>query len=439
MKTANDYPGRTDSDRLEAAVAAGAGGIVVIPQRCCDTEPERRYWCIDRAILLPENTTVILQNCKIKLSDQCRDNFFRSANCGLGVTDIRPMKNIHIRGEGNCVLEGADRPRATGDSSKQLKNPCPKNPEDVLRLAHWIPPERRAPDKLSFWDIHDYSCGTDAGKETESQWGDWRGIGILLACVEHFSIENLRIVDPHGWGISLENCAHGSVRCVDFEACMARQIDGLIQNSENQDGIDLRNGCHDIQICDITGTTGDDIVALTAVADTKAPFQPSGSLRSTHVMHNDWTRRDPDIHDVIIRNVSGWAKGGCNLIRLLPAGGNIYNVIIDGVIDTEPEGFLEQALEDKMYPNALLLGDGGFYGENLRDGMRCITVSNVISRSARAVCVAGYLSDAAISNVINRNPDGSVIFVERPDGMKNVHTSNLVTVGTKPPIQYRGA
>ena len=30
----------------------------------------------------------------------------------------------------------------------------------------------------------------DAGKEGESQYGDWRGIGILLANVDKFSISN---------------------------------------------------------------------------------------------------------------------------------------------------------------------------------------------------------------------------------------------------------
>ena len=43
-------------------------GIVVIPPRESGIEPERTYWRIDRAILIPENTTVVLQNCKIKLS-----------------------------------------------------------------------------------------------------------------------------------------------------------------------------------------------------------------------------------------------------------------------------------------------------------------------------------------------------------------------------------
>ena len=136
MIDVNTFPGLTDSDVLDNAFQnIGADGIVVIPPRCRDTEPERTYWLIDRAILIPENTTVILRNCRIKLSDRCRDNFFRSANCGFGFPDPKRISNLHIRGEGLCVLEGADHPRATGDGSKILACPCPYDPEDLITIA----------------------------------------------------------------------------------------------------------------------------------------------------------------------------------------------------------------------------------------------------------------------------------------------------------------
>lgn len=422
MVNVNDFFGATDSEIFEKALSALTDdGILIVPPRRQSTEPERGFWLIDRAILLQANTTVILQNCTIKLSDCCRDNFFRSANCGIGIENPMRISNIHIRGEGLCTLMGADHPRATGDGSKKLACPCPKKPEDLVRLADWIPEERRAVDKLDFWDEHDHSYGTDTGKSGASQYGDWRGIGILLANVERFSIENLRIVNSHGWGISCEECADGRIEKIDFDACMAREIDGMLHNSENQDGIDLRNGCHDIIISDITGGTGDDLIALTAIASDT--YRPGGSMKTTHVMHNDWSRRDRNIHDIIISNVAGYSKGGiCFLIRLLPANARIWNVVIDNVIDTSPAGFRAGGV--------LLLGEGdGAYGKNPVDGMRHIAISNVICDSRRAIIVAGYLSDSVISNVVNKNPDASVIDVARPNGMVNVLTSNLCTTG----------
>ena len=238
MRTVNDFAGKTDNDRIDEAIRNRHGDIVVIPPRVSDIEPERDWWLLDRAILLPENTTVLLQNCRIKLSDKCRDNFFRSANCGLGIENPQPIGNIHIRGVGDCVLEGADHPRATGDSSKFIACPCPKN--------------FSGSPNPTFNDFHRHSYGTDGGKEGESENGDWRNIGILMANVHHLSIENIRIVEQHAWAISLENCSFGHLNHIEFKACMTRVIDGAEQNVENQDGINLRNGCHDVIISDIT-------------------------------------------------------------------------------------------------------------------------------------------------------------------------------------------
>lgn len=419
MVNANSFLGINDSEILKDAVKGrDKDGIVLIPPRNSKTDPERDWWLLDSAILLPENTTVILQNCKLKLSDRCRDNFFRSANCGLGIEDPAPISNIHIRGEGICILEGADHPRATGDSSKLLHAPCPHLPEDICRIdADWVPDERKSsPDKVAFWDIHNHSYGTDGAIPEESQYGDWRGIGILLANVSEFSISGLKIVKSHGWGISLEACSNGRVEKIEFDACMHKEIDGMLMNMENQDGIDIRNGCHHIMISDISGQTGDDVIALTAIASPN--YKPGGSLRNTHVMHNDWSRREKDIHDIIIRNVVARSYL-CWVIRLLPAMTRIYNIIIDGVIDTAPNC-------DANF-GTILLGDDGSYGENYKDSLKNITVSNVVCGSKRAVAIAGYMTDSVISNVINRNLNCLAVEVDRKNAIRNVLINNCVS------------
>lgn len=417
MIYANDFIGNNDSEILNNAIKnRDSDGTVVITPRTADGT--RDYWLLDSAILLPENTTVILRNVKIKLSDNCRDNFFRSANCGLGIESPKKIKNIHILGEGFCLLEGADHPRATGDASKIIHAPCPHFAEDICRVADWIPEERRSPDKLDFWDVHNYSYGTDATKPNESQYGDWRGIGILLANVDCFTVSGLRIKDSHGWAISLEACSNGRVEKIDFDARMHKLIDGIYMNVENEDGIDVRNGCHHVFISDITGCTGDDVIALTAIAANPV-YKPGGSLRSTHVMHNDWTKRERDIHDIIIRNVIAHSYL-CYTVRLLPAMANIYNVVIDGIIDTSP--YIEQ-----KYGGTILLGDDNFYGENQPDSMRNITVSNIVCKSRTAVSVEGYLTDSVITNIVNCNPDCEAVSISRQNGINNVSVSNTVT------------
>ena len=423
MVNVNGFIRNTDSESFEAAIAAlGNDRMLVIPPRVSEIDPERDFWLIDRAILLPENITVVLQNCTVKLSDKCRDNFFRSANCGLGIEEPEKIKNIHIRGEGTCTLLGADHPRAVGDSSKILANPCPYDVEDLCRpdMAPWVDEDRKKSGQLRFMrDRHSHSFGTDAGKEGESQYGDWRGIGILLANVENFSISNLKIVESHGWGISLESCTYGRVEKIEFDACMSKVIDGMRNNMENQDGVDIRNGCHHIVISDITGHTGDDLVALTAIAPDNGLV--GGSLCSTHVMGHDWTRRESGIHDIVIRNVVGYSHL-CYNVRLLPAYTKIYNVVIDGVVDDRAHGA-------DHFGTVLLGASDGNYGKNPTDGMTNITVSNVISYAKSAISVSGYLRDSVISNVINNNPDCEAITVDRENGMVNVKLSNVITVG----------
>ena len=436
MKQVTARPGLTDSEVIEEALRSlDEDRILRIGPRCCEEEPDRHHWLLDRAIVIPEHTTVLLENCRIKLSDRCRDNFFRSANCGMGVEDPQRIRDIHIRGVGTCVLEGADHPRATGDASKQLACPCPKTVEDLIRMADWIPQESRETGVVDFWVEHSHSYGTDAGKPGQSQYGDWRNIGILLANVEDFSIENLQIVEAHGWGISLEACSGGRVEKIKFRARMAREIDGLLQNMENQDGIDLRNGCHDIILSDITGGTGDDLIALTACAATRQ-YVPGGSERSTHVMHNDWSRREADIHDILIRNVVGYSMGGvCYMIRLLPANTKIWNVVIDGVIDNSPDTACRKPPApdpDVQSGGVILLGDrDSFWGKNLPGSIRGLSISNVICNGNSAIEVQGYVSDSVICNIVNRNANCPVIDVIREDGLTNVATANLVSTGNQ--------
>lgn len=422
MVNVNDYIRGTDNETIEAAIAdLGKDGVLVIEPRVSDIEPERDYWLLDRAILLPENITVIVRNCMIKLSDRCRDNFFRSANCGMGLGDPVKFKNIHIKGEGSAVLQGADHPRAAGDDSKTLACPCPYEDEDLIKYAYWVDEDRKKSGKLTFWDKHGWSYGTDAGKEGEYQKGDWRGIGILFANVEKFSVSGLKIVESHGWGISLEACSFGTVEKIEFDMCMSKVIDGMRMNMENQDGIDLRNGCHHITVADISGRTGDDIVALTAIAGDCV--MPGGTVDSVQVMHTDWTKRESGIHHVVIRNITAYSNL-CYNIRLLACNTQIHDVIIDGVIDSMPD---EMNMD---HFGTILLGErDAAYGENLKNGISKVTVSNVICRGRTAIKVGGYLNDSVITNVINENPNCPVITVERENGLQNVATSNLISFG----------
>ena len=385
--TPNDFDG-SDVERINQALqaAAGTGRRVVIPRENLAADGAREQWLLDAAILVPGDSVLELDNCHLKLADGCRDNMIRSANCGPGVTEIEPIRNVHIRGVGSVLLEGADRPRATGDGGKTLG-------------------ER--------------TFGADAGVEGESQSGDWRNIGILMAFVENFSIRNIAMKDSHAWAISLERCAHGILRDLDFASTGSKLIDGVEQTILNQDGIDLRLGCHDISIENVTGYTGDDLIALTAIP---GPGNPAGELRST--MISDRANRGgglDDIRHVTIRNVRGHCAGGHHIVRLLnTSGARMYDIILDGLIDTSPPGGVRCKA-------AVKIGDSN-YGDGvapLGDTSRII-VRNVISRSEHTVLIGGSLCDSIISDLIRWDVDGDAVTVAPgPEHMRDVIITNV--------------
>ncbi len=388
--TPNDFTG-SDVERINHALAtaAGTGRRVVIPRGNHAADGDRDVWLLDSAILIPGDSTLELDNCHLKLSDRCRDNMIRSANCGLGITDIQPLRGLHIIGRGNVLLEGADHPRATGDSGKTLG-------------------ER--------------TYGTDAGVDGESQTGDWRNIGILMAFVEDFSIEHLAMQDSHCWAISLERCAHGVLRDLSFASSGVKTIDGVEQTILNQDGVDLRMGCHDILIESITGYTGDDLIALTGIprADSVA-----GSLGSTMV--SSLCPRGEgadDIRHVIIRNVQGYCRGGHHIVRLLNTPGvRMHDIVLDGLVDTSPAGMRCKA--------AVKIGDHHYGGgmAPLGDTSRII-VSNVISRSEHTIMIGGSLCDSVLSNIIRHDmPGEAVTLVAGPQSIRDVTCANIRVVG----------
>ncbi|NSW56275.1 MAG: hypothetical protein HPY44_09685 [Armatimonadetes bacterium] len=386
--TPNEFQG-SDSERINQAIraAADSGRRAVIPRRNEAKDGPRNTWLLDSAILVESGTVLELDNCHLKLSDRCRDNMIRSANCGLGIREIAPVRDIRIRGLGNVVLEGADHPRATGDSGKRLG-------------------ER--------------TYGTDAGVAGESQTGDWRNIGILMACVENFSIQGLHMRDTHCWAISLERCSHGTLRDLDFASTEHTLIDGEQATILNQDGIDLRMGCHDILIENVTGHSGDDLVALTAI-----PGQSEAGSTGSTMVSSTRDRGDglDDIRHVIIRNVRGYCQGGHHIVRLLNTSGvRMHDILIDGLMDTSPPGLRCKA--------ALKIGDSGYGGgvAPLGDTYR-VMVTRVLSRAQYAVLIGGSLCDSVITDVLHQGAADSAVFVAPgPEFLRDVTIQNVRVV-----------
>lgn len=298
----NKYSTGSQSERIQKAIneAKNTTGKVVIPKY--DAVAKKSVWLIDQAILLPSDFELELNNCTIKLSDKCRDNFIRSANAGLAIKDITPSKNIRIIGKGNVLLEGADHPRATGDHNKTLS----LNPSGFGQ-----------------------SYGTDAGKRGVNQRGGWRNHAIILAHTDVFEVSGITLKDYHGHGLVLERCTNGKISDITFNVRQAVTVDGTDKQILNQDGMGIRFGCKNILIANCRGRSGDDFINI-GLTDTGM----GAGEENVNVVSGSIYRGEIDnISTIYLQNWQDFYSISHRSIRIMPVGKlRISNVFIYNMV-----------------------------------------------------------------------------------------------------------
>jgi hypothetical protein len=183
-------------------------------------------------------------------------------------------------------------------------------------------------------------------------------------------------------------------------------------------------GCHDILIENITGFTGDDLIALTAIPKAGSVAGRTGSTMVSSCQ--DRGQGQDDIRHVIIRNVRGHCAGGHHIVRFLNTSGiQMYDVMLDGLIDTSPPRVRCRA--------AVKIGDTAYGGgiAPLGDTRRVI-IHNVISRCQHTILIGGSLCDSIISNVVRYEVPGDAITVASgPEHVRDVTIVNVrVVAGT---------
>jgi hypothetical protein len=200
-------------------------------------ERNSSVWLIDSAILLNSNEYIIIRNAKLKLTDSSRDNIFRTANCGIGITNAasNPVNGITIEGIGNAVLEGADNPRSSGDYRKALT----------------LTPNITSTN----------SYGTDVGKAGRSQTGDWRNYGAIIAYGTNITVTGLTLSHLHAYGISFSRCKNVIVKNIilDMPGYAAGDVTRL---TKNNGGIDFNQSINNVVVDNISGNSADDNAAF---------------------------------------------------------------------------------------------------------------------------------------------------------------------------------
>lgn len=339
--TPNDpeFMGNDDAESIQNAVdKASELGVnrVVIPRM--NERTQKPEWLINRTILLPSNMTVILDNCYM---EQCQSAYCQMFTNTLaheveGRLAENEQHDIVISGVGNVTLSG-------GKPNGLLERTSGRNGLPSI----------------------------------------WRNHIIYFHNTRNIVIENIRIREQRWWGICFLFCRY----------CRLSNIDvSVIPHVGNQDGIDLRRGCNNFIIENITGRSGDDLIALT-------------NISNKYEMICGVEGRDPDTHDIIIRNVKG-DSNYCFMLRLLNHDGNkMYNISVDGLYDVSKP-------ESKQRPGAAVcIGSHLYYGIRPSElgETRNISINNISSRGEAAVLISNTLADSYFSNIKTFSDNTNII------------------------------
>lgn len=382
----NQFEG-ADIQRIQSAIDAAKGTTnkIVIPSRNANGT---NAWLLDSAILLPGNMTVILDNCTLQLSDKCRDNMFRSNNVCIGITDPVWNKNINIIGIGDVYLKGANNPRATGDSQRTLA----LDPAEAKEAGNW---------RVSY--------GSDAGKEGIKQKGDWRNIMILMAYVDGFKLKNVNIENAHAWAVSFERTINAEISDIRFNCSETQIVNGKEVFVANRDGIDLRHGCKNFRIDNVSGITGDDFIALSTLG-LYSENPEGGSINSTMVSSRTWSGTEDDTEQIFITNIVCKSSTRAVAIRATDVA-SINNVYINGVMFSG--GY-----------NAMLVGGKG-YGHDSQPGkINNIHAMNIIGDGQSLIRIEEAISDCSFMNGIYKGDGDDIIIYKKIDKSE---TSNIVS------------
>ena len=370
-----DVMGADDSASIQNAVdkaARSGSGRVVIPARNARTGADG--WTISRAVLLPSNMTVEIDGARLSMADGVYENFFRTANVWTdeGRLPRGVVTNVAIVGKGGAVLDGAkanDLNEATSlkDGRPHVRANCP----------------------------------------------------ILFVNVADFKVSGLTIENHRYWGMCFCFCQRGRISDIRFVALFDRR---------NQDGINLRDGCRDVEIENVSGQTGDDMIALSAIDSPR------------YGMYSTWVEGlSPDIRNVRIRNIRGAAVGHPLVALRNHNGSKILDVTVEDIEDG-PFAVPCTGMERKRYA-IMRIGNHGYWNKRrsiLGETAR-ITVRNVrCSYSEDAIFVNNTLKDSVISNVRCTGRCASVVSLSRPElgscgaTMENVTIENCTVEPARP-------
>ncbi|MBE6376269.1 MAG: hypothetical protein E7050_07375 [Lentisphaerae bacterium] len=375
-----DYlkPGMNDSQAVDAAlyVSRNAESRTLIFKG--------KTFILTKAVELPSNTTVIIDNCTIKQADYTFDNIFRGNNYVIDpenpfdyVLEVKPLKNIRIIGKGNAVISGCD---------KNVTIYHPNLKEEQVGVGDYY---------------------------------GWRTHLIHFANLENFEIGNLKIEKSRCWAVAFGMSTRGHIHDIEFDT-----------HVKNGDGLDLLYGCSHILVENITGFTSDDTVAIGGCHDSLPSKAPQYLYTCTPWLKYQLTldKKRRDSHDIEIRNIR---TGGIYhaIIMLCYGGAQMYNIKISDITDT-----------GKRNCHLVDLYTGYGYGSGYNPGdIHDVEISNINGDSdcrgnevKAALTIQLPVKNVTVSNIINKG-NGKDCIITHPDGItvKDVKPEQIYNKLTK--------
>lgn len=308
----------TDGD-IQAVVDAHVGGV---------SELSPGLYEISKTIWLPSHTRLTLGGCTLRMKDGVFAPMFRNRVDGNG-----DACDIVVDGCGSCVLDGG------------------------------------LPNGL------DEFTGGKGGMPRV-----YENLTIFFNGVDGFSIRNLTVRDQRWWAMSFIECCTGAISGIEFQ--LTRHALDSRAKWRNQDGIDLRVGCHDIEISGISGETGDDMIALTALR---------GHLEKNFCRPG----HERDIRNVAIRHVRG-RTNQCALIRLLSHYGQpVHDIDIEDIVEDSAPGRHNQT------QMALRIGDRlpPYYGRDPANAQRFGDIRDIRVRGLETRALTAVHTDDSVRNL----------------------------------------
>lgn len=342
--------GDTDSESIQNAVNAAAKrgvGLVVIPR--INLRRGKALWELEKAVKVPSDTTIVFLHAYLRQEDFCYENMFTNTRAyeHEGRCIAHEEHDLVFSGIGDVVLDG-------GKPNGLLEKTC-----NLYGL----------PDKR-------YNAT------------------VLFNNVRNLVLENMQFRQSRWYATYFIHCDTCRISGLDFDEW---------EDCCNRDGVDIRSGCHNFLVENITGTTGDDTVALNNLGNDGNDGRAVAG-------------KDPDTLNMVIRNVKSDA-GRWFTVRLLCQDRHLeQNFLLDTIMDVSSH-------ENKKNVDAtVMIGSHEYHYKipaELGD-LAHLTIRDVYSSSRQGVAFGGCSDDVSVSNVHGYGDNFSAISVRKEAKVRNV-------------------